>query len=245
MTPADLLARVLHRDQDVIVLDKPAGLPVHAGPNSPEHLELYLDALRFGWAEPPRLAHRLDRDTAGCLLLGRHDKAIRRLGRLFMAHRVEKTYWTVTHGGPEADHGRVDLPLLKVSARGQGWRIVVDPQQGQPAITDWRVLGRGTLEGVGAVAWLECRPRTGRTHQIRIHCRALGCPVLGDAYYGPEPEPRLPLHLLARSLDLPGLSENKPAIHAEAPPPPHMLAALTACGWTGQSAGVRRPPTQM
>ena len=226
----DLLSRILYRDQDVIVLDKPAGLPVHAGPNSPDHLELHLDQLKFGWAQPPRLAHRLDRDTAGCLLLGRHDKAIRRLGKLFMAHKVEKSYWAVVQGGPEGEHGRVEAPLLKLSARGQGWRIVISPK-GQPAVTDWRVLGRGRLAGVGAVAWLECLPRTGRTHQIRIHCQHLGCPLLGDAYYGPDPQPTLPLHLLARSIDLPGLSENKPALHAVAPPPEHMRAALAACGW--------------
>ncbi|MGE5506345.1 MAG: RluA family pseudouridine synthase [Actinomycetota bacterium] len=230
MTPDQLLARVLYRDQDVIVLDKPAGLPVHAGPNAPDHLELYLPALSFGWAQAPRLAHRLDRDTSGCLLLGRHDKAIRRLGKLFMAHRVDKTYWTVVLGGPKAEAGVADFPILKVTARGQSWRIVVDPA-GQPAVTEWRVLGRGALAGQ-PMAWLECRPRTGRTHQIRVHAKALGCPVLGDAYYGPDPAPQVPLHLHARALSLPALSEAKAAISVVAPPPAHMRDALAACGWS-------------
>ncbi|MEW5729193.1 MAG: RNA pseudouridine synthase [Pseudomonadota bacterium] len=224
MTPADLLARVLYKDQDVIVLDKPAGLPVHAGPNSPDHLELYLPTLAFGWSHPPRLAHRLDRDTSGCLVLGRHDKAIRRLGKLFMQGRVEKAYWTVVTGAPSADHGVCTLPIRKITGKG-GWRIVVDPA-GQPAITEWRVLGRGD-----GLAWIECRPRTGRTHQIRVHMKALGCPVRGDAYYGPDPAPAVPLHLHSRAISLPPLGPSKEPIRVEAPPPAHMLAALRGCGF--------------
>ncbi|CAA7613220.1 RluA family pseudouridine synthase [Magnetospirillum sp. UT-4] len=224
MTPEQMLDRILYKDQDVIVLDKPAGLPVHAGPNSPDHLELYLDALRFGWAQPPRLAHRLDRDTSGCLALGRHDKAIRRLGKLFMQGRIDKAYWAVVTGGPEGESGVVDLPLLKLTGKG-GWRIVCDPA-GQAAVTEWRVLGRGD-----GLAWIECVPRTGRTHQIRVHMKALGCPVRGDRYYGPDPETTVPLHLHSRRLGIPPLSAGKPPILAEAPPPSHMIAALAACGW--------------
>ncbi|CAA7621429.1 putative enzyme [Candidatus Terasakiella magnetica] len=229
MTPEEILARVLYRDQDVIVLDKPAGLAVHAGPNSPDHLELYLDALRFGWAEPPRLAHRLDRDTSGCLILGRHGKALKRLGRMFAAGRIAKVYWAVLHGGPEADSGVVDAPILKISARGQGWRIVIDAK-GQQAVTEWTVLGRSQDKGL---SWVEFRPRTGRTHQIRVHAKYLGCPLLGDAYYGPDPAPALPLHLLAAAVSIPPLSESKTPIGVTAPPPAHMRAALRACGWRG------------
>ncbi len=225
MTPADILSCVLYKDQDVIVLDKPAGLAVHAGPNAPDHLELYLDPLRFGWAEPPRLAHRLDRDTSGCLILGRHAKALKRLGRMFAAHRIDKVYWSVCLGCPPGDTGTVDAPLLKLSSRGQGWRIVIDAK-GQPAKTDWSVKGR-----CDGLSWIEWRPRTGRTHQIRIHAKHLGCPLLGDAFYGPDPAPTAALHLLAREVTIPPLSENKPPIHVIAPPPGHMVAALTACGW--------------
>lgn len=225
MTPDEILGRVLYKDQDVIVLDKPAGLAVHAGPNSPDHLELYFDALKFGWAEPPRLAHRLDRDTAGCLILGRHDKALKRLGKLFAAHRIEKTYWSVCLGSPPAERGTVDVPILKVSSRGQGWRIKVDPQ-GQPSITDWSVKGR-----YDTLTWIEWRPRTGRTHQIRIHAKHLGCPLLGDAYYGDDPDTMAPLHLLARAVSIPPLAPSKPPVRVTAPPPAHMVEALMACGW--------------
>jgi RluA family pseudouridine synthase len=221
-----MIARILYKDQDVIVFDKPAGLAVHAGPNSPDHLELYLDALSFGWAKPPRLAHRLDRDTSGCLILGRHDKSIKRLGRMFEHKGVEKVYWAVVIGGPPEESGCVDLPLYKITGKG-GWRIVTDPR-GQQAVTEWRVLGRGD-----GLAWIECRPRTGRTHQIRVHMKALGCPLRGDCYYGPDPAPAVPLHLHSRAVSIPKLSPDKPAIHAVAPPPSHMRAALAACGWPG------------
>lgn len=224
MNAEQIRARILYKDQDVIVLNKPPGLPVHAGPNSPDHLELYLDALAFGWAHPPRLAHRLDRDTSGCLVLGRHDKAIRRLGKMFMHGQVGKAYWTVVLGEPPGEAGIVDRPIHKITGKG-GWRIVCDPA-GQPALTEWKVLGRGD-----GLTWVECVPRTGRTHQIRVHMKALGCPVRGDAYYGPEPHPEVGLHLHSRLIALPPLAPSKPPIRAEAPPPEHMRAALTACGW--------------
>ncbi len=223
MSPNELRARILYKDQDIIVLDKPAGLAVHAGPNSPDHLELYLPALSFGWAKPPRLAHRLDRDTSGCLILGRHDKAISRLGKLFMAHRIGKAYWAVTTGAPEQDDGIIDLPLLKLTGKG-GWRMVIDAK-GQPAVTAWRVLGRGD-----GMAWIECEPRTGRTHQIRLHLKALGCPLRGDPYYGPDPNPPVALHLHSRMVSIPPLSAGKQTITVEAPPPAHMQTALTLCG---------------
>src|SRR5690606_28239634 len=95
LAPADLQARVLHRDGLILVIDKPAGLPVHAGPGGGANLEALFDALRFGLPTPPALAHRLDRDTSGCLVLGRHRKALAKLGRLFQAGAVEKVYWAV------------------------------------------------------------------------------------------------------------------------------------------------------
>lgn len=221
--PGMLLERLLYRDALMLVIDKPAGLPVHKGPKGGPNLEDHLDALRFGLPRRPGLAHRLDRDTSGCLVLGRHRRALARLGRLFAEGAVEKIYWAVVQGAPSGSEGRVDLPLRKRN-EARGWWMEAHPE-GQPAVTGWRVLGRG-----GDLTWLECRPRTGRTHQVRVHCQALGCPVLGDPVYGGKEEPMPPLHLHARAIAVP-LYPGRPAITVAAEPPPHMLAALRACGW--------------
>jgi tRNA pseudouridine32 synthase/23S rRNA pseudouridine746 synthase/23S rRNA pseudouridine1911/1915/1917 synthase len=211
-----LADRVLYRDGLILVLDKPAGIAVHPGPGGGPDLESGFGALRFGLPQPPALAHRLDRDTSGCLVLGRHPKALRRLAALFAAGEVEKVYWAIVAGRPPQNEGRAETGLRKLT-RGSGWRMVVDPA-GRRAITDYRV--RGTA---GGRAWLELRPRTGRTHQLRVHCAALGCPVVGDPVYGgAEGEPLL-LH--AREITLP-LRPGRPPIVVVAPPPPHMLGAL-------------------
>ncbi|MEO1193199.1 MAG: RNA pseudouridine synthase [Pseudomonadota bacterium] len=220
--PGPLAGRLLYRDQLLLVLDKPAGLAVHPGPSGEASVETYLPALRFGYRETPGLAHRLDRDTSGCLALGRNARALRKLGRLFSEGRVEKTYWALVQGRPEKDQGRIDLPLAKETL-GRRWRVRVDPT-GQTAVTDYRVLGSG--EGR---AWLELRPQTGRTHQLRVHLAALGCPILGDALYGQAAASGLHLH--ARRLVLP-LYPEKPAIAVEAPLPPALQPALESCGWT-------------
>ncbi len=136
---------VLYRDGLMLVIDKPAGMPVHRGPKGGASLEDDFDALRFGLPRAPALAHRLDRETAGCLVLGRHRKALAKLGLLFKQGKVGKTYWAVVAGGPEADEGLIDKPLGRLDAT-RGWWMKVDPA-GQPSQTRWRVLGRGSLRG--------------------------------------------------------------------------------------------------
>jgi tRNA pseudouridine32 synthase / 23S rRNA pseudouridine746 synthase len=225
MTLEQLLARVLYRDAMMLIIDKPAGLAVHPGPKGGPNLEDLLDELRFGLPRRPELAHRLDRDTSGCLVLGRHHRALRRLGRLFAAGRVDKTYWAVVEGVPPEDTGRIDLPLGRRD-RERGWWMKVDPG-GRPSITDYRVLGRD-----GGLTLLELRPLTGRTHQLRVHLAALGCPVLGDPIYGEARAPHhpmAPLHLHARAIAVP-LYANRAPIVATAPAPAHMRTALRACG---------------
>lgn len=215
--PADPASRVLHRDDAVLILDKPAGIAVHRGPGGAPSLEDWLPALRFDKRRDPQPAHRLDQDTAGCLVLGRTTPALRALGALFAAHRVEKTYWAVLRGTPTEPVGSIDAPLRKISTAAAGWRMVVDPA-GQPARTDWRVLG--VADGL---AWVELRPRTGRTHQLRVHCASLGMPILGDARYGGG-EGRM--QLLARAIALP----LDPPIAATARVPAHMRATLARLG---------------
>jgi tRNA pseudouridine32 synthase/23S rRNA pseudouridine746 synthase/23S rRNA pseudouridine1911/1915/1917 synthase len=226
LTPEQTQARLLYRDGLILVLDKPAGLPVHAGPGGGPNLEQCFDALRFGLPAPPALAHRLDRDTSGCLVLGRHRKALSKLGRLFQGGLVDKTYWAVVVGAPAQAEGRIEAPLLKTTRKDGGWRMVVDPK-GQAAATTYRVLGSGD-----GLSWLELKPETGRTHQVRVHCAELGCAILGEPMYGTlSPVQRAqPLHLHARGIVLP-LSKSKPPVAVTAKPPEHMRAALTACGW--------------
>jgi len=225
VTPAELEQRLLYRDGLMLIIDKPPFLPVHGGPGGGANLEQYLDGLRFGLPHKPELAHRLDRDTSGCLILGRHRKALSRLGRLFTAGTVEKTYWAVVEGAPPAASGTIDLALRKHNERS-GWSMVVDPA-GQSAVTDYKVLG-----SANGRSWVELHPHTGRTHQIRVHLAALGCPILGETHYGTG-KPTEKLHLLARALSVP-LYPKRPPIEVTAPPPPHMLAALKACGYLGE-----------
>ncbi|MGO8909175.1 MAG: RluA family pseudouridine synthase [Bradyrhizobium sp.] len=154
LTADEIQARVLHRDGLMLVIDKPAGLPVHRGPKGGANLESSFDALRFGLPRPPVLAHRLDKDTSGCLVLGRHRKATASLGLLFKHGKIAKTYWAVVEGGPAEDDGTIDMPLGRLNAE-RGWWQKPDPE-GQSAVTNWKVLGRSYVsppprgEGSGA-----------------------------------------------------------------------------------------------
>lgn len=227
MNPEEIVARLLYRDGLMLVIDKPAGFAVHKGPKGGESLEDHFGALRFGLPRAPALAHRLDRDTSGCLVLGRHRKALAELGRLFRAGKVGKTYWTVVEGGPTEEEGRIDLPLGRKDAT-RGWWMKHDPQ-GQPAVTTWKVMGRA-----GNLTWLALEPLTGRTHQLRVHCAAMGWPILGDSVYGTAPRSGGPaLHLHSREVVVP-LYKNRAPICVMAPVPLHMHELLNACGWMGE-----------
>ncbi len=206
---------VLFADQRYVVLDKPAGLPVHGGPRGGASVEDWFPRLSRR-RDGPWLAHRLDADTSGCLVVALRRAALLAAQAEFAAGRARKVYWAVVQGRPAGDRGRVDASLAKRSGAG-GWRMVVDAD-GQRAVTDWQVLG--TADGM---SWLELRPRTGRTHQVRVHCAHLGTPLLGDAVYG-DGVGRL--QLLARSIGL----DVTPALDAVAPVAGHMAELLAACG---------------
>ena len=208
---------LLFRGEGLVVLNKPAGLPVHAGPRGGASVEDWFPLLsrrRSG----PWLAHRLDADTSGCLVIALRRAALIEAQALFARGAVQKVYWAVVVGAPPTASGVVDAPLLKRSRAGS-WRMVVDPA-GQTARTGWRVLGQA-----GGRSWLELTPQTGRTHQIRVHCAHLGCPLLHDPIYGAADGGTL--QLLARSIMLPMTAP----VSAEAPPPQHMLAPLQALGY--------------
>ncbi|WP_448577650.1 RluA family pseudouridine synthase [Thermaurantiacus sp.] len=187
------LPPLLAMGDDWLVLDKPAGLAVHPGPRTPDSLEgrIAISGLR-AWP-----VHRLDRDTSGCLLLARRPAGLRRLQAAFAARRVEKLYWAILANPPEQDEGMIESPLLKVSSRAKGWRMIVDPG-GKPALTGWKVLAR--RDGLALVA---LRPETGRTHQLRVHATLMsrGTHILGDMIYGEAAPAGLALH--ARALAFP------------------------------------------
>jgi tRNA pseudouridine32 synthase/23S rRNA pseudouridine746 synthase len=227
MTPEEMLTRLLYRDGLMLVIDKPAGLAVHRGPKGGESLDDHFDVLRFGLPRAPSLAHRLDKDTSGCLVLGRHRKALALLGKLFKQGKIGKTYWAVVEGSPDVDEGRIDIALGKLDEQ-RGWWMKPDPH-GQPAVTTWKVMGRGNGR-----TWLALEPLTGRTHQLRVHCAEKGWPVLGDNIYGSAPRVGGPaLHLHSREIVVP-ISKNKPPVVVTAPVPAHMREMLGKCGWKSE-----------
>lgn len=222
-----MVARLLYRDGLMLVVDKPAGIAVHRGPKGGASFEDDFGALRFGLPRNPALAHRLDRDTSGCLVLGRHRKALALLGKLFKQGKVGKTYWAVVEGAPSADEGRIDIALSKLDDT-RGWWMKPDPK-GLLSETTWKVMGRGD-----GLTWLALEPITGRTHQIRVHCAETGFPVLGDNIYGRAPRTGGPaLHLHSREVVVP-ISKNKPPVKVTASVPAHMREALMKCGWKGE-----------
>jgi RluA family pseudouridine synthase len=162
----------------VLVINKPAGLAVHPGPRTAESLELYLPCLMLDRKKPPQPVHRLDRDTSGCLVLGRTPGSVRQLSDWFAGRQVEKTYLAIVEGVPDAPSGLIDAPLLKTSSKAGGWRMVV-ARGGLAARTRWR-----RLTSNGRQSLLELKPETGRTHQLRVHCAEAGWPISGDPVYG-------------------------------------------------------------
>lgn len=228
---------VLHRDDQLLVLNKPAGLPVQGGPGITRHLDGMLDALRFGSEDRPRLVHRLDRDTSGVLVLARTPGVAAKLAAAFRTRDVEKTYWAVVAGRPVPAEGRINLPLRREGGpRGERTRAADrDDADAAHAITDFR-----TLDHAGQrLAWLELKPLTGRTHQLRVHCVAIRAPIVGDLKYH-EPDQNnaftadiygLPeqLHLHARALDLPHPAGGR--LRVEAPLPPHMRESFRTLGF--------------
>ncbi len=196
------------------MVNKPAGLPVYPGRAGGPSIEDFFPAWRRG-KTGPWLAHRLDQDTAGCLLIARKKSFLLEAQALMASGGAEKIYWAVLRGVPTASQGEIDAPLAKIT-EGRRWRMAV-AAEGAPARSLWRVLGTK-----GGNALVEFSLLTGRTHQVRAHAAHLGHPVLGDPVYG---DGLGKMCLLARRLCLPVAQ----AIDVTAPPPPHMEAFVEAC----------------
>ena len=220
---AALRTCVIHMDDSVIALNKPPGLAVQGGSNVGKNVDAMLDGLRFGRKERPRLVHRLDKDTSGVLLLGRSPRAAAKLAEAFRGRDAIKTYWALVVGVPKLERGHIDLDLGKRRGAGGVERATATSAEegGQRAVTDYAVLETAARR----CAWLILRPRTGRTHQLRVHCaEALRRPILGDGKYGgsdafiPGVESGKRLHLHARAIDLPHPDGGRLAVTAELPP---------------------------
>ena len=224
---------IIHRDDHAIVLNKPPGLAVQGGTDTTRHVDGLLDGLRFGSDERPRLVHRLDKDTSGVLLIARSAAAAAFFTRAFREKTTRKTYWAIVAGLPELRRGKIDLALAKGPGRG-GERVRAN-DDGKDAVTYYTVI-----DSAGdRASWLALLPLTGRTHQLRAHCAAIGTPILGDGKYGGATAHALGgaaahrLHLHARALEIP-----HPAgftLKITAPLPAHMRRMWEFLGFAGDA----------
>ncbi len=208
-----MIIPILYEDGEALVINKPAGLPLDRPRAGGESLDDHLASLCLGFQRVPYPAHRLDRDTSGCLLMARNPKALKRFSAAFEARLVEKRYLGIVAGPVEGEAGTIELSLTKISSAEDGWRMIV-AKKGKPAVTHWRKIA----EHAGNTL-VEFRPETGRTHQIRVHAEhAFGHPLLGDPIYGAGSQgaaKRTMLHAAGITVQRDG----KPPIAAVAPLP--------------------------
>jgi len=221
---------VLYEDDEVLVLNKPAGLAVQGGTKTSHHIDRLLSAWGEG-LERPRLTHRLDRDTSGVLVLGKSPNAAARLAGAFAKRRAQKTYWAIVESNPRPVDGVIEIPLMKTGVGDREMVMPADPKnpRAQPAVTDFVTVSRAGPRA----AWLALRPHTGRTHQLRAHLLAIGHPILGDPKYNTPSSVAtsgpLKLQLHARRLTLP--HPGRGLIDVEAPLSPEMSAGFARFGF--------------
>ena len=170
---------VIYDDGDIIAINKPSGLATQGGTNINRHVDGMLSALIKDGGPRPRLVHRLDKDTSGVLLLARSSNIARDMGKIFQGREIRKIYWALTVPAPEMNNGEIRAPIHKAGGIGNE-KMVVDGEEGKPARTLFDVVERAHKQ----VAFVAFWPRTGRTHQIRVHAAHMGCPILGDGKYG-------------------------------------------------------------
>ena len=246
-------AAVIWKDDHIIALNKPPGLPTQGGSKQTRHVDGLAEALRFGLDEKPRLVHRLDKDTSGLLLLARTRAVAASLTKAFRARDTRKIYWAAVAGTPEPRMGTIRFGLVKAGGHGKGGegekmhvvhpRDVDDTPGAKRAVTDYAVLS--SLGG--RVSWVALVPVTGRTHQLRAHMAAIGHPIIGDGKYGGSGQENLgdgwgaglggeisrKLHLHARSLGLTHPVTGR-RLTLTAPLPEHMARTWEYVDWRAE-----------
>lgn len=215
---------VIWEDEEFLVLNKPSGLAVQGGSKTQKHIDGYLQALGKIKNQRYRLVHRLDRDTSGVFVVAKTLEMATHLAELFKEGNAHKTYWAVVSGHPKPGIGKVKAPLIK--EKGAKEKMVVDEKHGKKAVTVYRTIKKLIAKRKPELTWLELNPETGRTHQIRVHCQYLGCPIIGDGKYGGRPATEISktMHLHARAISVIDRNGNK--FTFTAPPPKHFEETL-------------------
>ena len=232
-----LEAAILHEDESVMVFDKPAGLAVQGGSGVTRHVDAMLEAFADRQGRKPRLVHRLDRDTAGVLVVARTRSAAASLGQAFKARETRKIYWALVAGVPRRASGRISTFLAKEEGpAGDRMRVAKHGDRGADhAVTHYALADQAAQK----VSWLVMRPVTGRTHQLRAHAAHIGHPIVGDPKYFNVENWELPgglqnrLHLLARRIVIP--HPDGGVLDVSAPLPPHMRQSWAVLGFDERS----------
>ncbi|WP_196258612.1 RluA family pseudouridine synthase [Pelagibacterium limicola] len=230
-----LRALVIYEDDDIYVFNKPHGLAVQGGSGTKRHVDGMLKSLPNKKGEPPRLVHRLDRDTSGCLLVAKTRAAASHFGTVFRSRSARKIYWAVTVGVPAPRQGRISCFLARQATQDGEQMVVVEngTEGAQHSVSYYSVTDSAALQ----FAWVSLKPVTGRTHQLRVHMMELGTPILDDPRYfnlenwnweRPE-ELGKGLHLHARRLAIPLRSGKR--LDITAPLPPHMKQTFDTLGF--------------
>jgi 23S rRNA pseudouridine955/2504/2580 synthase len=229
---AALKEMILYEDADVMVLNKPAGLAVQGGSGTTRHIDQMLEAMRDSRGQKPRLVHRLDKDTAGCLLVAKTRFAATALTGSFRHRSARKIYWALVAGVPRPKQGRISTFLAREESEEDTiMRIAAHGEEGAShAVTYYAVVETAG----GKLAWVSLKPVTGRTHQLRAHMAHIDHAIIGDPKYFAKENWKLPgglqnrLHLLARRIVIP--HPRGGVIDVTAPLPPHMLQSWNLLG---------------
>ena len=233
MKVTNLRPFVVHEDARLVIINKPAGLATQGGTGMTTSVDDSLESLPAQAISPLKLVHRLDKDTSGLLILAKGPRWATAFMRLFETHGVKKTYLALVVGVPKAKEGDIKQPLIKKSLKGTE-KVRVDLEEGQRAQTHYQVLG-----SAGGLSLLALTPKTGRMHQLRVHCSHMGWPIVGDGKYGGKmafpKEGNWRLHLHAWQLIVPSMSDIE-KITVTAPLPDFFQETLKSFGLTAPTA---------